>query len=38
MTSDDQQLLLALYEVESARPQILSYLDRTMKIQRFNIV
>ena len=29
MTSDDQQLLLALYEVESARPQILSYLDRT---------
>lgn len=29
MTSDDEQLLLALYEIESARPRILSYLDRT---------
>ena len=29
MTTDDEQLLLALYEIESARPRILSYLDRT---------
>jgi len=29
MTSDDEQLLFALYEFENARPRVLSYLERT---------
>ena len=28
MTSNDEQLLFALYEFENARPRVLSYLDR----------
>jgi len=29
MTSNDEQLLFALYEFENARPRILSYLECT---------